>query len=109
MRLLDSRRLTGSNLLLDGPGAVLEVTAEPPEPAIAAWHEALSRLLEALGWAGAATAARVNRKGASLAFAADLDVLYAATEVNEAAWAMATRVLGAPRNGSDESFAATVA
>ena len=109
MRILDSRRLTGPNLLLDGPGALLDVAVEDPEPAIAAWRDALASLLDAVGWARAATVARANRHGASLAFAADLDVLYAATEVNEAAWAMASRALGAPDHGSDEPFTATVA
>jgi cyanophycin synthetase len=88
MRILDSRRLTGPNLLLDGPGAILDVALEgvDPAPAIAAWREALAPLLDAVGWSGAATAARAHAQGVNLAFAAPFDTLYAATEVNEAAW-----------------------
>ena len=39
MRVLDSRRLTGPNLLLPGPGAILEVALDGADPAraIAAW------------------------------------------------------------------------
>src|SRR5262245_49351370 len=88
MRILDSRRLTGSNLLLDGPGAILDVALDDgnADAAIAAWRAALSSLLGAVGWAGANVAARTHEAGVSLAFSAPAGTLYAATEVNEAAW-----------------------
>ncbi|HEV8581410.1 MAG TPA: Mur ligase family protein [Thermoanaerobaculia bacterium] len=91
MKLLDSRRLTGPNLLLDRPGAVIEVSLEPGEAeiAIAAWREQARRMLDAVGWSGEETAARLYAGGASLAISAPLDALYAATEVNEWAWAAA--------------------
>jgi UDP-N-acetylmuramyl tripeptide synthase len=57
--------------------------------ALAAWERHLRRLLAGVGWPEAAVAQRRYTGGASLAFAAPLDVLYAATEVNEAAWAAA--------------------
>ncbi|MDB4947495.1 MAG: mur ligase family peptide synthase [Gemmatimonadetes bacterium] len=87
MELLDSRRLTGPGLLLDGPGAVIDAAAPPAEAGAlaAAWSERIRRVLDALGWAGAQVAAQVHAGGASLAFAAPPDALYAATEVNE--WA----------------------
>jgi cyanophycin synthetase len=91
MRLLDSRRLTGPNLLLDGPGAILDVAVGDPGDdrarAEAAWRLALRGLLGAIGWDGAPIASRPHAGGLNLAFGAPIDVLYAATEVNEAAWA----------------------
>ncbi|HEV2855280.1 MAG TPA: Mur ligase family protein [Thermoanaerobaculia bacterium] len=91
MHLLDSRRLTGPNLLLDRPGAVLEVSlsAEEAESAVAAWQTQARRILDAVGWTQEVTAARLFPGGASLAVSAPIDGLYAATEVNEWAWAAA--------------------
>jgi cyanophycin synthetase len=95
-RVLDSRRLTGPSLMLDRPGAILDVALDGADPsrAIAAWRDALARLLAALGWAGGAAASRVHASGMSLAFEAPADALYAATEVNEAAWREACAALG---------------
>src|SRR5690606_30043037 len=91
LALADSRRLTGPSLLLDGPGAVVEVRLpdEQAEAVVAAWERHLRRLLEVLGWEAEAIRHRRYTGGASLAFAAPADALYAATEVNEAAWAAA--------------------
>jgi len=77
MPLLDSRRLTGPNLLLDGPGAALEVDVAPFDPgaaeAVAAlWREGARRLVEAVGWGGERLAARRHAKGLSLALSAPL-------------------------------------
>ena len=96
MKLLESRRLTGPNLLLDRPGAVIEVALEPAEAeaAVAAWREQARRILEAVGWTGEETAARLFPGGASLAISAPFDALYAATEVNEWAWAAAEASFG---------------
>ena len=95
MRILDSRRLTGPSLLLDAPGAVLDVDLAGAEPqaAIAAWRSALRPILEGLGWGKAMLVARAHTQGLTLAFTAPIDTLYAATEVNEAAWAAAARAL----------------
>ena len=92
MRLLDSRRLTGPNLLWDREGAVLDVSLEPDaaEAAVAAWRREARRLLDAVGWKDEGIAARRFPGGASLAVSAPVDALYAATEVNEEAWAAAT-------------------
>lgn len=91
MQLLDSRRLTGPNLLLDRPGAVLEVSLSPEEAesAVAAWQAQVRRILDAVGWTEEAAAARLFPGGASLAISAPIDGLYAATEINEWAWAAA--------------------
>ena len=41
MKLLDSRRVTGPGLLLDGPGAVVDVALDAPtrDRAIEAWRD----------------------------------------------------------------------
>ncbi len=92
MLLLDSRRLTGPNLLWDHEGAVLDVALAPEEAdaAIAAWRREARRLLDAVGWTGEETAVRRFAGGASLALSAPIDALYAATEINDEAWAAAT-------------------
>ena len=92
MKLLDSRRLTGPNLQLHEPAAIAEVEFEPGETAdavISHWHDALTRMLDAVGWSDATRFVRpfADERGAALGFAAPLDALYAATEVNE--WAIA--------------------
>ncbi|MCA8978560.1 MAG: Mur ligase [Planctomycetes bacterium] len=91
MELLDSRRLTGANILSSRPGAVIDVAIPEAERArvIAAWGEHARRLLDALGWDGEQTFVRESADGASLAISAPIDVLYAATEVNESAWTAA--------------------
>src|SRR6476646_10409556 len=99
MQILDSRRLTGPNLLLSRAGAVLEVSLEPEEAdaAVAAWRASVKRLLAAVGWSDEEIAVRLFSGGASLAFSAPIDSLYAATEANELAWAAAeATVAGGP-------------
>ena len=99
MIVADSRRLTGLSLLLDRPGAILDVRLEDSarSRAIAAWRDAARRLLDAVGWTGEALAARSFGGGASLALTAPVDALYAATELNEAAWEIAwAQVSGGP-------------
>jgi UDP-N-acetylmuramyl tripeptide synthase len=107
VRILDSRRLTGPSLLIDGPGAILDVALQglDPDAAIAAWRSELEKLLEAVGWGDAAIATRTHRDGASLAFTAPIDALYAATEVNEAAWHAAARELGGEAARPDDALA----
>ena len=91
----DSRRLTGPSLLLDRPGAILEVRLDDAvrDRAAAAWRAAARRLLDAVGWPNEVLATRTFAGGVSLALTAPVDALYAATEVNEAAWAAAAAAL----------------
>jgi len=86
--MTDSRRLTGPNLLLDRAGAILEVEIGEfaADKVIAAWQRHARRLLDTVEWNEEKTAVRTFPGGASLAFTAPIDALYAATEVNEAAW-----------------------
>ncbi len=88
MRLLDSRRLTGPNLLWEKPGAVIDVAfGDTPERlAIGAWEREARRLLDEIGWKGEQLCVRCFAGGASLAISAPVDALYSATDVNEAAW-----------------------
>ena len=50
MRCLDSRRLTGPNLLWDRPGAVIDVDFEndDPDEAIDSWQRQIRRMLDAV-------------------------------------------------------------
>ena len=56
MQMLDSRRLTGPGLLLDRPGAVVEIKVDDDrrDAAITAWREAATRMLAAVGWTATA-------------------------------------------------------
>src|SRR5512147_892592 len=91
----DSRRLTGPSLLLDRPGAILDVQLDDADRdgAIAAWRAAARRLLDAVGWSAETLAVRPFTGGVSLALTAPVDALYAATDVNEAAWEAASAEL----------------
>lgn len=83
----DSRRLLGANPYFAGVGAALEASVVPVKPAlIDAWRSRVARVRAALGWPDAAVHARAHEGGATFAFAAPLDQLYAATDVNEWAW-----------------------
>ncbi len=90
MEVRDSRRLTGPNLLTTGPGVVLDIVVTAGDDGAGAaevWRRQLARMLEAVGWTDAELFSRIFPGGMSLAFHAPIDALYAATEVNEWAWA----------------------
>jgi cyanophycin synthetase len=91
LKLLDSRRVTGPGILLDGPGAVMDVALDAPtrDRAIEAWRDAATRMLAAVGLPGAHLRSRYFQGGATLGFTAPPDTLYTATELNEWAWASA--------------------
>lgn len=94
----DSRRLTGGNVYFAGTGAALEAAPDPaPDPAaLARWRANIEAARRALRWPQGEVVAWPHRSGASLAFAAPADQLYAATEVNEWAWRTAVAGAGAP-------------
>jgi cyanophycin synthetase len=105
MKVLDSRRLTGPSLLLDSPGAILDISLDNDEAdrALQAWRRAAAQLLHAVGWSGQTLACRRFAGGISLAFSAPVDALYAATDLNEVAWARAVSELhGEPDAGFDD-------
>jgi len=108
MDLLDSRRLTGPNILSDRPGAVIDVRLDAGErdDFVAAWRDAASRILEAIGWPDRELRVRYVSGGASLGFDAPIDALYAATEVNDLAWEAARAKLdGGQATSLDEGAA----
>ncbi|HET9031494.1 MAG TPA: Mur ligase family protein [Dokdonella sp.] len=84
----DSRRLTGPNLYFAEPGAVLETISPGANDTgtITAWQDNVRLMCKALGWPHAPISVRAHRRGAALAFAAPIDQLFSATEVNEWAW-----------------------
>jgi len=93
-KLVDSRRVPGVNLFGDRPGAVLDLRLEGESPAAAveAWTSQARRVLREVGWDGEETAHRLSGEDLSLFLSGPRDALYAATEVNELAWASAEAV-----------------
>jgi cyanophycin synthetase len=84
----DSRRLTGCNVYFADTGAALESAEDLAfdEVAPRRWRGLVRQMRRALGWPDGAVHQRVHASGVTLAFAAPLDQLYTATEVNEWAW-----------------------
>lgn len=103
MQFLDARRLTGPSLIFDGPGAILEVECTPQEAdrLLPAWERHVTQMLEALDWEAPQFASRKLLGGVSLAFSAPIDALYAASEVNEWAWAASAQELGVTDSAPD--------
>ena len=106
----DSRRLTGSNLFFDSPGAVLETLGATVDDAVlAGWHSRVARARSWLRWPESAmsvatlrpraterarsVAVRRHAAGTSLALAAPVDQLFTATEINE--WAFCAALVEA--------------
>ncbi|TXI46378.1 MAG: Mur ligase [Lysobacter sp.] len=87
----DSRRLTGPNLYFVHPGAVLETLGPNARDADAhaAWAERVRAMCAELDWPAPEIVVRRHATGASLAFSAPIDRLYAATEIDEWAWCAA--------------------
>jgi cyanophycin synthetase len=97
MEVRDSRRVPGPNLLWDRACAMLDVKLEPSESkrAVDVWRIQARRMLSAVGWGLEETCTRVFAGGANLAISAPIDALYAATEINEWAFAAARAALAA--------------
>jgi len=89
MEFLDARRLTGPSLLFDVPGTILDVqcTEEDARRLIPVWEKHVRRMLAKLGWQDAKFESLPLLGGVSLGFTAAVDALYAASEVQEWAWA----------------------
>lgn len=109
MEFVDARRLTGPNAVFDRVGSVLDVacTAEEAERLVPVWADNVGRMLEVLDWPSAELAFRRLEGGISLAFSAPIDQLYAASEINEWAWAASAFELGV--SGEQPDFDASVA
>jgi len=109
MEFLDARRLTGPSLIFDGPGAILDIRCTPAEAdrLVPLWQHNVTRMLSELGWQEARFASQKLLGGVSMAFSAPIDALYAASEINEWAWAASASELGVAVEKPD--FDATVA
>ena len=108
MRFLDARRLTGPSILFDRHGAILDVacTTAEAERLIPVWERQVRRMLSEVGWTDSEFASVILKGGVSMAYTAPVDALYAASEINEWAWAACDHEL----NGADEpDFEAAVA
>ncbi len=97
MEFLDARRLTGPNLIFDSAGSILDVSCTPEEAdrLVPVWADNVARMLEALDWPSSEFASQKLSGGVSMAFSAPIDALYAASEINEWAWAASAFELGA--------------
>jgi cyanophycin synthetase len=96
---------------MDRAGAVIDVVLPEARSAcdriVAAWRAQARRMLDALGWQDEELHELRFPGGASLAFTAPADTLYAATEVNEWAWDAALAVAsGAPEPLLEPALAA---
>ena len=100
MRFLDARRLTGPSILFDSHGAILDVacTTAEAEKLIPVWERHVGRMLGEVGWTDSQFASVILKGGVSMAYTAPVDALYAASEINEWAWAACDHEL----NGADE-------
>ena len=69
MRCLDSRRLTGPNLLWNCPGAVIDVEFDTgnDDMDIQSWQSQVRQMMDALDWNKERTCVRRFKGGASLA------------------------------------------
>ena len=106
MKLLDSRRLTGINIVSDLPGAVIDVALDASEAASAVevWQQNARAVLDVVGWGQETTRTRRFSGGASLQITAPIDGWYAACEVNEWAWkATEARLSGGDVEALDEA------
>jgi cyanophycin synthetase len=108
MQFLDARRLTGPSLLFDTHGSVLDIACSDVEAGrlVPAWKQHVERMLAELGWSDVEFATAKLVGGVSLGFTAPLDALYAASAINEWAWAACDQEL----NGTDApEFSAALA
>ena len=103
MEFLDARRLTGPNAVFDSIGSILDVACSPEqaEQLLPVWADNVGRMLEALDWPSTEFASRRLDGGISLAFSAPIDQLYAASEINEWAFAASAAELGASEEPPD--------
>jgi len=91
----DSRRLTGKGLDWDYEGAILDAFVEgiDKQLVVDTWCIHIQQLLADVGWSQEKYHWRIFEDGVSLLLSAPLDALYAATEINELAWALTCQQL----------------
>ena len=108
MEFLDARRLTGPSLLWNRAGSILDVRCTEAEARKLApvWENHVRQMLEAVGWQDEETCHWPLSGGISLAFSAPIDVLYAASAINEWAWACCNEQLNGGEPAEDFESAA---
>ena len=107
VKLVDSRRWPGPSLLLDAPGVVIDVSIRGDTPSfVEAWRAAVEDLHRAVDWPLGQVGTRVFSGGVTLAFTAPIDALYAATELNELAFARASHA--SPGDDAVDALRATI-
>ncbi|MCP3690474.1 MAG: Mur ligase, partial [Gammaproteobacteria bacterium] len=84
----DCRRITGPSLVLDGPGATLDILVEdiPMDLVLECWYRTVRDMLDLLGWQQRRLNHRQFENGFNLVIEAPVDQLYSATLVLETAW-----------------------
>ncbi len=106
MEYIDARRLTGPSLLWNKSGTILDVRCSEDEARalIPFWENKIRQMLAAIEWENETTTSWPLSEGVSLAFSAPIDALYAASEINEWAWACCdSEFNGAQAPNFDES------
>ncbi len=87
MKLIDSRRLTGPNLLWNKCGAIIDVEFDSAHSQVVdLWNQYAHEMFARLDWTDEQTVIRQYLSGASLAISAPIDVLYTASEINDWCW-----------------------
>ena len=96
MEFIDARRLTGPSLIFGGAGSILDVACAPDEAdrLVPVWRRNIEKMLAEFGWQDTRFASQTLQGGVSMAFSAPIDALYAASEMNEWAWAASAAELG---------------
>lgn len=107
MEFLDARRLTGPSLLFDGPAAILDIACSAAEADRLApfWRGQVERMHAELDWPACEFSRQDLSGGVSFAFTAAIDALYAASEINEWAYAECAAEFA---DGERPDFRATV-
>ena len=85
MKLIDSRRLTGPNLVWENPGALLDVAFENAG-VVDLWKEEITALRSALSLPDMGLAVLPRAEGAWLLIGGPIDQLYGLIEASELAW-----------------------
>ena len=100
MELLDSRRLTGPNLVWSSPGALLEVRfSGKNERVVELWKQHIVLLRNALGLPDMDLAVKRTRPGAWLVVGGPIDQLYGLIDLSELAWQRAVASCGGANGG----------
>ena len=99
--LIDSRRLTGPNLVWDNPGALLEVETNS-DAVIDHWRAEVIALRDRLGLPDMGLAIKRRSQGAWLVVGGPVDQLYGLIEASELAWQRAIKQMEGQHPGEQD-------